>query len=503
MPRNPALSYAYKTAVFRIHNPSNRKQAMLRDALRRNHLAYTKLLTKLLPMLPVFEKEKVGLKRVNAVSRAAAPIVNPLPLSAGAKAGLISDAAGQISSHIELRKEQESTGRPSAARLTPTAESFAAAVDAVAAALTVEEENTARDRLIAEQRGGRCRPILFLANRVKDGYLLLMSREKTFYVYLNLHPKHSRFAKPVSVDGLIEVRTKKELKFTSKTGALFPVAFGRDFQAAEFIDKGRPQSAKLLERDGAFEVHITFEFETPKVAPTLFLGVDRGIYNLASLSVVDDAGRVVDQQNIDGRQLRFVQRKQERRQAHTQRRGKHYRSRARRHFADEAVHTAANAIVEIASKHAARVVIERLGQLTHTGKKRGRSSFNRLLTRSQYGKLQGLLVYKLAAVGLPKPVEVHPAFTSQTCPECGLADPENRPKIKAEDGFKTDRFLCRCCGHEGDADLNAARVIALKWMWRQSLPESQRQKRVKELPQQYSFATFLRDLPTRSRSDAR
>ena len=36
MPRNPAISYAYKTAVFRIHNPSRHKRAMLYDALTRN-----------------------------------------------------------------------------------------------------------------------------------------------------------------------------------------------------------------------------------------------------------------------------------------------------------------------------------------------------------------------------------------------------------------------------------------------------------------------------------
>jgi len=38
--RNPSISYAYKTAVFRIHNPSRHKRAMLDDALTRYHRAY-------------------------------------------------------------------------------------------------------------------------------------------------------------------------------------------------------------------------------------------------------------------------------------------------------------------------------------------------------------------------------------------------------------------------------------------------------------------------------
>ncbi len=47
--RNPSISYAYKTAVFRIHNPSRHKRAMLDDALKRYHRAYTKTLAGLLP----------------------------------------------------------------------------------------------------------------------------------------------------------------------------------------------------------------------------------------------------------------------------------------------------------------------------------------------------------------------------------------------------------------------------------------------------------------------
>ena len=48
-PTAPEHIKVYKTAVFKIHNPSNHKRAMLADSMKRAHLAYTRLLAHLLP----------------------------------------------------------------------------------------------------------------------------------------------------------------------------------------------------------------------------------------------------------------------------------------------------------------------------------------------------------------------------------------------------------------------------------------------------------------------
>ena len=52
-PRSPAtpvrLVKAFKVAVFKLHNPSQRKRAVMRDAMKRAHLAYGKLLDAHLP----------------------------------------------------------------------------------------------------------------------------------------------------------------------------------------------------------------------------------------------------------------------------------------------------------------------------------------------------------------------------------------------------------------------------------------------------------------------
>lgn len=494
MPRNPAISTAYKTAVFQIHNPSRHKRAMLNDALTRNHRAYTKLLDRLLPHLEEFAKHRAGKWREGEIAKYAAPIVKPLPLSSGAKQEVIKDVAGQLSSYIELQNEQENVSRPTAARLNATQVDYENSLDALESSTTLESENLARDRLMAEVKAGSRRPVLYTKNRKVDGYLILYSQEKQdYYVWLNLHPRDSRFATPVTVSGLVDARAGKVVSFISKTGALFPVEFGHDFHIEEFMRKGRPQTAKLLERDGNYEIHITFEYKKPKLQPKLFLGVDRGIYNLASLSVVDDSGNIIEERNIDGMHLRHVQRVEERRQRDTQRRGRRYKSRSRLAMADEAVHTAANSIVDLALRHQAQVVLEHLGNMTNRGKKRGRSNFNRVLNRSQYQKLQKVLEYKLPVVGLPKAKTISAAYTSQTCPQCGHQDRENRPKLPDGDGFILDRFACQSCGYKADADLNAAQVIALKRMWREGLPKSQRPKLMSELAENYSFKNFLRD----------
>ena len=49
--QGPKTATAVKTAVFKLHNPTQRKRAMLDHALLRNHLAYTKALKAAKPLV--------------------------------------------------------------------------------------------------------------------------------------------------------------------------------------------------------------------------------------------------------------------------------------------------------------------------------------------------------------------------------------------------------------------------------------------------------------------
>jgi putative transposase len=72
---------------------------------------------------------------------------------------------------------------------------------------------------------------------------------------------------------------------------------------------------------------------------------------------------------------------------------------------------------------------------------------NRAILDQGWGEFRRQLKYKQEWLG-GKLIQVNPAFTSQTCSECGCIDPNNR-KTQAD-------FICQDCNHKIHADLNAA-----------------------------------------------
>src|SRR4029453_2655825 len=105
------------------------------------------------------------------------------------------------------------------------------------------------------------------------------------------------------------MRAGEVVSFTSGTGCLFPIEFGRDYQDSEFLRCGSPLSAQLRKRGDRYEVQISFEFKAKQIEPKTILGSDRGIYNLASLAVIDQDGGIIERKNIDGMNLRKEQRR--------------------------------------------------------------------------------------------------------------------------------------------------------------------------------------------------
>lgn len=81
---------------------------------------------------------------------------------------------------------------------------------------------------------------------------------------------------------------------------------------------------------------------------------------------------------------------------------------------------------------------------------KAKAGLNRSLLDVSPGMFRLLLTYKVTARG-GIVVAVDPRDTSRTCPECGHVDAENR-RSQAE-------FRCIRCGHEDNADVNAARNI--------------------------------------------
>ena len=495
--REKGIDKVSVTAALRIHNPSQRRRRMLNDAMRRAHLAYSKALEIMLPQIN--EMDEFSAQQI--ADKIAAPIVKPLPLSTAAKSGVCADLGISIASFRELRREQENAGKPAPRRLNreDQRQLYADALNQIASAVSLDDINNARDDISRGAKHPAPRPLHFVRNGRNDGFLVLRNDNGRYYAWLNLHSKDSRFAEKIAVDGLVSIQDGKAMQFTSKTGALFPLEFGREHQREKFLalDGLKPKSAKLVMREDDFDLMVSFEARIHKRETRTFLGVDRGMNKLIAFCAVDEKnGAALASGDADGGDLRTLQKREEEKQREMQKRAKRYASRRRAAESEQAVHRAANAIVKAADENDSRVVLEDLAGFAKGAprKKRARrSNWRRWMNRRQFQKVADALEYKLRLKGLPPPVYVNAAFTSQTCAECGFAAKENRPK-------PGDDFKCAECGHSDDGDRNAARVIALKKIWRYNLPQALRTEKADALSQiGRGFDAFIRKLRMKRR----
>jgi len=172
-------------------------------------------------------------------------------------------------------------------------------------------------------------------------------------------------------------------------------------------------------------------------------------------TIIDREGRVVaDKIDLSGAAFSAEMARWRKRIAELQRKGiqRHRAFRLRGRKADIAIGEYANRLVAEAVKHKSQIVLESIKGTTMA----------RFLTQSQFQKLHQALCYKAERLGLPAPVEVPAAYTSQTCAKCGDKDPANRPKKDAAGHAIQDVFRCVSCGYEANADDNASEVIALR-----------------------------------------
>lgn len=111
-------------------------------------------------------------------------------------------------------------------------------------------------------------------------------------------------------------------------------------------------------------------------------------------------------------------------------------------------HTISKQIVTDAKERGIGLAIEDLGKIRQTTKRRNKA-FRSKLNRWNFGQLRAFLAYKCALSGV-RLVVVEPAYTSQTCSHCHHLGTRNGKSFK-----------CTNCGNDMDADINAARNIAL------------------------------------------
>lgn len=211
-------------------------------------------------------------------------------------------------------------------------------------------------------------------------------------------------------------------------------------KALKQLTEHRRGESDLVHRDNKWFLVATIDIPEPEVfEPWDFIGVDRGIVNLATTS---------DGTNHSGRRLGRYRRWQARKKAELQARRTHsakqlLKKRARREarHATHINHKISKQTVAVAQRTERGIALEQLQgireRVTVPRDQRAR------LSAWPFHQLGSFLEYKARRAGVPF-IEVDPAYTSQRCPRCGHTAKNNRPS--------RDHFSCRRCGLAGPAD---------------------------------------------------
>ncbi|PZA06033.1 MULTISPECIES: RNA-guided endonuclease TnpB family protein [unclassified Meiothermus] len=245
---------------------------------------------------------------------------------------------------------------------------------------------------------------------------------------------------------------KGYVSFASVAGRL-KIPFAANPHAQGILDRAVGfGSADLIFRRGRLWLHVAVTLPDPAFQPSgLVVGVDLGL----SRPAVGSNNRFFGE-----RRWKEIERRYFRLRRGLQRKGTHSALRHLRRLAGkvnrfrrDCDHVLSRRIVNSVQPGTV-IVVENLVDIRSRTKQRGRESRRRLHSWS-FARLKAFLVYKAEAMGC-RVVGVDPRHTSQTCSRCGYVHRSNRRS--------QSRFLCRACGFELNADLNAARNIARKYL---------------------------------------
>jgi IS605 OrfB family transposase len=211
-------------------------------------------------------------------------------------------------------------------------------------------------------------------------------------------------------------------------------------------------TADLIERDGRWWLHVVVSVPAPDIAPTdQTVGVDLGIVRPAVSSNNQFLGKRA-WKAIEGR-LFHLKRKLQQKGTRSAKRHLRRVRRKQARFRRNSDHILSKQIVA-SVEPGATLVVENLTDMRKRTQVRKRTETSRRVHSWSFAQLKGFIAYKAEERGCTV-VAVDPRHTSQACSRCGHTARNNRRS--------RGRFVCRKCGYELHADLNAARNIAAKY----------------------------------------
>jgi putative transposase len=210
----------------------------------------------------------------------------------------------------------------------------------------------------------------------------------------------------------------------------------------------RKGEADLMCVRGKWYISCVCDFDDPGLlTPDGVLGIDMGIVNIAS----DSTGERFSGQEIEAKRERHAKYRATLQRVGTRAAKKHLRklSGHQSRYQKHVNHCISKAIVAKAKRLHSVIALEDLKHIRQRAK--AHKEQRKRLHNWGFGHLRACIEYKAKMHGVPV-VAVDPAYTSQACSACGVVDRRNRPN--------QEQFRCVACGHEAQADHNAARNIA-------------------------------------------
>ncbi len=239
------------------------------------------------------------------------------------------------------------------------------------------------------------------------------------------------------------------------------IPFGANPHTRSLIEQAAGfDSADLIVREGKFWLHVVVTIPAPEVQPTVeAVGVDLGLTRPA----VTSQNRFFGKRRwkaIERRYFRLRRKLQAKGTRSARRHLRRMRGKVER-FRRDCDHVLSKRIVQSVNP-GATLVVENLTDIRQRTKQRGRPARRRMHAWS-FAQLRGFLAYKAEQHGC-RVVAVDPRHTSQRCSRCGFTARLNRKS--------QSRFVCRECGFELNADLNAARNVAWKYLASVGMPDA-------------------------------
>lgn len=211
-------------------------------------------------------------------------------------------------------------------------------------------------------------------------------------------------------------------------------------------------TADLINRDGVWWLHVVVTVPPPAVAPTdEVIGVDLGIAQPAVTSNNHFLGKRV-WKDVEGRLFHLKRMLQRKGTKSAKRHLRKLRGKQAR-FRRDCDHVLAKQIVRSAQP-GATIVLENLKAIRKRSTIRKQRKTRRRVHSWSFAQVKGFVAYKAEERGCTV-AGVDPRHTSQTCSSCGHVARNSRRS--------RGQFVCRKCGFELHADLNAARNIAAKY----------------------------------------